>query len=111
LSPSVYGSLQTRLKPASEIFGVDSQVAAANTYVRDRLSLLSELRPSIAQRLSLQTDTGEGGVVESQTYTGILVLEDLVFDSKTGRASLPASAFEERFYEMALQMLPKNPYR
>lgn len=109
LSPSVYGSAQTRLRPASEIFGVDAQVAAANKAERDRYSILSELRPSVAKRLSLQAETGDDGTVEAQTYTGILVLEDLVFDKDTGRAKLPMSAFMPEWY-MMLPQLPRNPY-
>ena len=111
LSPSLYGSIETRLQPASEIFGVDSQVAAANTHIQDRISVLALLRPSVAKRLSLQADTGEGGVVEAQTYTGILVLEDLVFSQRTGRAKLPLSAFDEQWYSMMLEMIARNPYQ
>ena len=109
LSTVVYGSAQTRLRPATEIFGVDAQLVAANK-LKDRFSVLSELRPSVAQRISLQADTGEGGIVESQTYTGILVLEELVFDKETGRASLPRSALTPEWFIEALQMFPKNPY-
>lgn len=100
LSASVYGSPQTRLKPATELFGVDSQAL----YI-DRFSLLQKIRPSVAQRFSLQVET-TGDVVESQTYTGILVLEDLVFDPNTGRASLPDSAFAPEWYTAVRKMMP-----
>ena len=109
LSPSVYGSAGTRLQPASEIFGVDAQVAAANRVEKDRFSILSELRPSVAKRLSLQAETGDDGTVEAQTFTGILELEDLIFDKETGRARLPPSAFMPEWY-MMLPQLPRNPY-
>ena len=111
LSASLYGSSQTRLQPATEIFGVDAQVSAFNPSMRDRFSILTKLRPSVASRISLQADTGEGGIVEAQTYTGILVLEDLVFDKVTGRASLPESAFVQDWYIEVLQMIAKNPYK
>jgi hypothetical protein len=112
LSPTaVYGSPQTRLRPAPEIFGIDAQVASrTKRFLQDRFSLLSKLRPSVAQTLSLQADTGEGGVVEAQVYTGILVLEELVFDKETGRASLPMSAFMPVWYMTVLKMMPKNTY-
>ncbi|CAB9523025.1 expressed unknown protein [Seminavis robusta] len=118
LSPTaIYGSPQTRLRPATEVFGIDAQVASssntgsyADRFLKDRFSILSKLRPSVQQSLSLQADTGEGGVIEAQTYTGILVLEDLVFDKATGRASLPSSAFVPEWYMKALKMMSKNPY-
>jgi len=111
LSPSLYGSEQTRLQPARKVFGVDSQImAATGPTVLDRGSVLKQLRPSLAQSLSLQTDTGDSGEVESQTYTGILALEDLVFDPETGRASLPKSAFQPEWYSEVLMMLSKNAY-
>jgi hypothetical protein len=104
-SPSLYGSVP-RLQPAREKFGIDSQVEQSNRYVpptkrkiQDRFSVLSDLREGIQQRLTLQTTVEEGGVVESQVYTGILVLEDLVFDETTGRARLPDSAFTTEFYD------------
>jgi len=112
LSPSLYGSMQSRLRPATEIFGVDSQLGEFAKNIRGRFSVLSELSPNVAQRLSLQADyTGnEDGVVEAQTYTGIVELEDLVFDKETGRASLPKSAFTPVWYMQVMEMLPKNPY-
>jgi hypothetical protein len=116
LSPNVYGSLP-RLQPATEIFGVDAQVGALSSstnkkrsFLRDRFSIFSELRQDVAQRISLQTDLGGGVMVESQVYTGIVVLEDLVFDSKTGRVSLPKSAFVPDWYRMVQDMFLKNPY-
>lgn len=110
LSPKLYGSTP-RLQPATEIFGIDSQREAYRNDVRDRFSLLTELKPSVARKLSLQADTGAGGVVEAQTYTGILELEDLTFDKKTGRAFLPMSAFMPEWYREVLQMLEGDPYR
>lgn len=105
LSPSLYGSEETRLQPARKVFGVDSQISAATgPTVLDRW-VLKQLPPSLAQSLSLQTDTGDSGVVESQTYTGILALEELVFDPETGRASLPKSAFQPEWYSEVLMML------
>jgi hypothetical protein len=115
LSPKVYGSPQTRLRPATELFGIDSQLSAidGNGTRLDRFSLLSKLKPSIAQRISLQASTGDDGLVESQTYTGILVLEDLRFDTATGRARLPTSAFTPEWYVETQQLLSRNksPYR
>jgi hypothetical protein len=116
LSPKVYGSPETRLKPATELFGVDAQLAAtggSSLRLQSRFSLLSKLRPSVAQKISLQADTGDNGLVEAQTYTGILVLEDLRFDETTGRAYLPKSAFMPEWYMQAQQMLlpsNNNPY-
>jgi hypothetical protein len=118
LSPKVYGSRQTRLKPTSEIFGIDAQLAAAGTtsfLKRRRFDILSKLNPAVAQSLSLQADFSEEkdgkGIVESQTYTGILVLEDLVFDKKTGRASLPKSAFIPKDFQQKFQkLLPNDLY-
>ena len=69
---------------------------------------MSKLRPSVAKKLSLTTERSSDGTVEAQIYTGILVLEDLVFDEETGRASLPPSAFDEQ--SMKLPKLPSNPY-
>lgn len=104
LSPSLYGSIP-RLRPASKQFGIDSQIEASNQYVpstkrkiQDRFSVLSDLRAGIQQRLSLQASVDAGGAVESELYTGILVLEDFLFDKTTGRASLPESAFTQEFY-------------
>ena len=92
-----------KLKSASETFGVDKQVTRG--FLPQRFKLLSELRPSIAKSLSLQTEIDEEGGVAANTYTGIYVLEDLVFDPRTGRASLPMSAFSLMF-----PRLPSNPY-
>lgn len=105
-SPSLWQ--ESRLKPASEIFGIDSQVEYANVLANRRFDLLSKLQPSVAKQLSLQTEAGADGVVEAQTYTGILVLEDIVFDKKTGRASLPRSAFSQE--SLRFPRLPSNPY-
>jgi hypothetical protein len=121
LSPNVFGgSPQTRIRPATELFGIDAQLssdilgsnAAASL---DRFYLLSKLRPSIAQRISLQAATGDDGLVESQIYTGILVLEELRFDTTTGRARLPMSAYTPEWYvETQRQLLlsgKKSPYQ
>jgi hypothetical protein len=101
----LYGSV-SRLPPADEIFGIDSQVKTAEAnvpsskrYIQSRFSVLKELQDDISKRLILQTDLGEGGVVESQVYTGILVLEDIQYDKKTGRAYLPKSAFMPSWYQ------------
>mmetsp|Transcript_29101 Transcript_29101/g.60655 ORF Transcript_29101/g.60655 Transcript_29101/m.60655 type:complete len:416 (-) Transcript_29101:263-1510(-) len=106
-SPSIWQPY-LRLKPASEVFGVDARVAYLNTRDRERFAWLSKLRPGVARRLSLTTSRDDNGAVEAQTFTGILVLEDLVFDEETGRASLPQSAFDEQ--SMKLPRLPTNPY-
>eukprot|EP00584_Thalassiosira_punctigera_P013266 CAMPEP_0172566186 /NCGR_PEP_ID=MMETSP1067-20121228/110929_1 /TAXON_ID=265564 ORGANISM="Thalassiosira punctigera, Strain Tpunct2005C2" /NCGR_SAMPLE_ID=MMETSP1067 /ASSEMBLY_ACC=CAM_ASM_000444 /LENGTH=411 /DNA_ID=CAMNT_0013357233 /DNA_START=11 /DNA_END=1246 /DNA_ORIENTATION=- len=106
-SPSIWQPY-LRLKPASEIFGVDARVAYLNNRDRERFDWLSKLRPSVAKQLSLTTSRNSDGAVEAQTYTGILVLEDLVFAEDTGRASLPASAFDKQ--SMKLPRLPSNPY-
>jgi len=108
LSPNLYGSIP-RLKSASETFGVDSQVKGnlppSKKKLQDRVSILSELRKNTAQRLSLQTELGDDGSIETQLYTGILVLEDIKYDSKTGRAFLPRSAFTPDWYLKMQQML------
>lgn len=112
LSPKVYGTAP-RLKPATELFGVDSQLAAAKGGGTSRFLLLSKLRPSVAQRISLQADTDDNGLVAAQTYTGILVLEDILFSEKNGRAYLPQSAFMPEWYtEVQQLLLPGNqkPY-
>jgi hypothetical protein len=95
LSPNLYGNVP-RLQPASELFGIDSQVEAAERNVpaskrniQNRFSVLRDIKENVAKRLSLQADFGEGGVVEAEVYTGILVLEDIQYDKKTGRAYLP----------------------
>ena len=93
---------------ASEIFGVDSRVAYLNTKDRERFNLLSKLDPNVAKTLSLTTSRNSDGSVETEAYTGILVLEDLVFDDESGRAALPPSAFNEQ--SMKLPRLPNNPY-
>ena len=93
---------------------MDSQIAsvdASNQRLVDRFSFLKKLRPDVAQRISLQTDIGDGDVVEGQTYTGILVLEDLKFDKTTGRAYLPKSAFLPDWYQKAQQLLPPTTKR
>lgn len=106
-SPSVWQPY-LRVKPASEVFGVDSRVAYLNDKDRERFDLLSKLVPDVARRLSLTTSRDDRGRVEAETYTGIVVLEDLVFGEETGRASLPPSAFDER--SMRLPGLPSNTY-
>lgn len=108
LSPSLYGSPDTRLLPATDVFGLDAQLQTTAVQQIDRWSVLSELQPNIAKRFSLQTDIAEDGFVEGQTYTGILVLEDLLIDPETGRASLPKSAFQKDWFARVLQQLPKN---
>ena len=106
-SPNLYGNVP-RLQSASELFGIDSQVEEAERNVppskrniQSRFSILKDLitEGKVPTRLSLQADLGEGGVVESQVYTGILVLEDIQFDTKTGRAYLPKSAFMPSWYQ------------
>ena len=92
-----------KLKSAAETFGVDKQVKRG--FLSERFKVLSELRPNIAKSLSLQTEIDEEGGVAANLYTGIYVLEDLVFDKRTGRASLPMSAFSLMF-----PLLPSNPY-
>ena len=108
-SPSIWQPF-LRLKPATEVFGVDSRVAYLNSRDREIFDLLSKLRPSVSQKLSLTTERSSDGRVEAQTYTGILVLEDLVFDEETGRASLPPSAFDEQSIKF-LPRLPSKTYK
>ncbi|KAG7347247.1 hypothetical protein IV203_030614 [Nitzschia inconspicua] len=119
LSPNLYGNVQ-RLQPASDLFGINSQVAAAERYVpptkrniQSRFSLLGDLakQDDLLKSLSLQADLGEGGVVESQVYTGILLLEDIQFNEKTGRAYLPKSAFTPSWYQNVQQSLLQSSYR
>jgi hypothetical protein len=108
LSPSVYSD-QTSLRPATELFGVDAQLplltGANSKYSLDLQAsfgkLLGRLRPDIKNRVTFQSDPNDNGMVEGQTYTGIVVLEDLVFDNN-GRASLPRSAFMSEFFMNAL---------
>jgi hypothetical protein len=52
--------------------------------------------------VSLQANSGEDGTIKGQVYTGIVVLDDLVYDQHTGRASLPSS--EERIYARVLEL-------
>ena len=96
------------LPSASDIFGLDQQLTA----IQDRrFFVLDKLRPTIAKMLSLTTDVNndeeDNAVIENHIYTGIWVLEELEFDRKTGRASLPRSAFTSQY--MRLPPLPKNP--
>lgn len=107
-SPSIWQPY-LRLKPATEIFGVDARVTYLNTRDRERFDLLTKLLPGVAQKLSLTTSRKSDGTVEAETFTGIVVLEDLVFDDETGRATLPPSAFDEQ--SMKLPKLPRNPYK
>ncbi|KAL3775877.1 hypothetical protein HJC23_000536 [Cyclotella cryptica] len=114
LSPNLYygpGKDQSSLKPAVELFGIDAQLSSILTSDNSKYSkalqdsfgkLLGRLRPGLKQRVSLQTDPGEDGTIDGQTYTGIVVLEDLVYDPDTGRASLPQSAYMPEFYKRAL---------
>jgi hypothetical protein len=106
-SPNLYGNVP-RLQSAADLFGIDSQIEASEKYVpsanqsiQSRFSILRDLlkEGDLTKRLSLQADLGEGGVVESQVYTGILLLEDIQYDGKTGRAYLPKSAFTPSWYE------------
>ena len=101
-------------RSASDLFGIDSQVAAADRNVpaskqniQSRFSVLRNLPSNLSRRLSLQADLGEGGVVESQVYTGILLLEDIQYDKKTGRAYLPKSAFTPSWYRKVQQNIFK----
>ncbi|KAL7490299.1 hypothetical protein ACHAW6_016076 [Cyclotella cf. meneghiniana] len=114
LSPNLYygpGSDQSSLKAAVELFGIDAQLSStltsdsskySNALKESFVTLLGRLRPGLKKRVSLQTDPGEDGTIDAQTYTGIVVLEDLVYDPDTGRASLPQSAFMPEFYKRAL---------
>jgi hypothetical protein len=95
-----------QLQSASDTFGLDQQLSLIQNR---RFFVLDQLRPSVAKLLSLTTEENEdGSVVEGYTYTGIWVLEELVFDPQTGRASLPPSAFTAEY--MRLPPLPSNPY-
>lgn len=94
------------LKSASETFGLDKQLKRGTLPSSDRFDIIDELRPSVQKSLTLQTDSGDDGSIEGNTYTGIYVLEDLVFNKKTGRATLPLSAFSD----LMLPPLPRNPY-
>ena len=108
-SPSLYRSPQTKLLSAPKIFGLDAQLQSTDTRneaLRKRLnSILRKVRPNLAQTVTLQADTDDDGEITSQTFTGIVVLEDLVFDPETGRASLPMSAFQLEWYTMILRMM------
>ena len=97
----------SKLRSAADMFGLHAQVANA-ALPPERFSILSDLRTSVANKLSLTADSGEDGGIEAHTYTGIHVLEDLVFGMQTGRASLPPSAFNDRY--MQVPQLPGNPY-
>lgn len=109
-SPSVWQPY-LQLKPAAVVFGVESSRLLQTTQenIRKRFSLLAELQPSVARQLSITVEQRKDGMVEAERYTGILVLEDLVFDSETGRASLPPSAFQRQFVQ--LPRFANNPYR
>mmetsp|Transcript_27936 Transcript_27936/g.58548 ORF Transcript_27936/g.58548 Transcript_27936/m.58548 type:complete len:493 (+) Transcript_27936:302-1780(+) len=161
LSPNMYGSTE-RLKPAEELFGVESQVANANAKrnanpsasgasdktkdeslasassppssrrrsfwtlgntdtngitqdgpAKNRWSAFDPLLKSnkssgngndnsnVGRKISLQLSTDENDNVESQLYTGILVLEDLRYSKRTGRARLPSSAYSKEWYQTA----------
>jgi len=92
------------LNSASDVFGLDQQLTAIQNR---RFFVLDQLRPTVTKLLSLTTDSTDD-VVEGNIYTGIWVLEELVLDAKTGRASLPPSAFTSEY--MRLPPLPQNPY-
>ncbi len=109
-SPSLWQPA-LRLKPASEIFGVDSLVELANR--RDRFAILKALQITVAKKISLTAQIGDADedgkvTVEGQIFTGILELEDLEIDPETGRASLPDSAYDPE--QVVLPDLPENPY-
>jgi hypothetical protein len=95
-----------RLKSAMETFGLDQQLKRGTLPSSDRFNVINELFPSVQQSLTLQAESGNDGTIEGNTYTGIYVLEDLVFSKKTGRATLPLSAFSD----LMLPRLPSNPY-
>jgi hypothetical protein len=107
-SPSIWQPA-LQLKPASEIFGIDSLVELADR--NDRFAFLKTLQSSVAATLSLTAeidDVGKDGkvIVEGQSYTEILELEDLEIDPETGRASLPDSAYDPE--QVVLPDLPDN---
>ena len=54
-----------------------------------------------SRKISLQLATDENDRVESQSYTGILALEDLRYSKKTGRDRLPSSTFSKKWYQTA----------
>ena len=110
MSPSVWQPY-LQLKPAQMMFGIDSSRLLRTTRenFRKRFALLADLQPTVARQLSLTVEQREDGVVEAERYTRILVLEDMVFDSETGRASLPPSAFQRQFVQ--LPRFPNNLYR
>jgi hypothetical protein len=101
LSPNLYGNTE-RLQSAEEIFGVDSQAQqAATTDTNNFWSAFNNLDTKISRKISLQLATDDNNDVESQLYTGILVLEDIRYSKKTGRAKLPRSAFDQSWYQTA----------
>lgn len=96
---------RSRLLSASETFGLDKQLKRG-VLPGERFNVLSEIRPSVAKSLTLQAERSDDGGVEAHLYTGIYVLEDLVFSKRTGRATLPISAFTD----LMLPPLPTNPF-
>ena len=81
LSPRIYSDL-TSLKPATELFGIDVQLPTVLTNANSKYSiavqksfskLLGRLRPEIKNAVTLQSDPGDDGIIEGQTYTGIVV--------------------------------------
>jgi len=108
LRPIRRGRSRNTLGSASETFGLDSLVSSSDDVSDRRFFVLSELRPAVARLLSLTTGRGDDGGIDSHVYTGIYMLEELVFDEETGRALLPPSAFTERY--MQLPRLPPDPY-
>jgi hypothetical protein len=63
------------------MFGVDSQAqaqkAASTNNDNDNWSAFDNLGTQISRKISLQLSTDGDNDVESQLYTGILVLEDI----------------------------------
>lgn len=95
----------SKLKSAKETFSVGTQVKRG--IFPEKFNVLSELRPRVSSNLSLQIAKGDDGEeIEGNMFTGILVLEDLVYD-QMGRASLPMSAFTD----VMLPQLPERTYK
>lgn len=68
-----------------------------------RLFVLSKLKQKDVAQLN-----EDGDEIEAHVYTGIYILEDLVYDKETGRASLPNSAFLQS--KLKMKPLPSNLY-
>lgn len=104
VSPNIYGNVP-RLPPATDIFGLESQESPGAVKEQRWSKFLDALPLRLQQRVSLQADIGDNGAVEGEAFTGIVVLEDLVFDPVTGRASLPKTAFQQEWYTEMQRML------